>query len=285
MRRIFFFFREGFSAVSRAGLAGWLSVLAFAILTALISSAWIANQVLDNVSERLLAMFELEAFIKPGMEKRLDKLVEEIRARDAVTQVVVITPEDARERFAAEFGDELFGLLDENPLPSSILVRYDPSRVTFEMLEAEQEVLAALPEVEEVAFEGELLKKVESFASVIRNRFMVLVLVMAAIVLFFSYQSTRVAVKASKSWMKAVALVGGSPAQLGLPFLIAGLLTSGAGGFIGTGSVCLIQMVLAQGESFVPSPEFLPYVYVWTASVLTGITTSYLSTPRDRSRL
>lgn len=269
MKRIAFIFREAQRALARSGLAGWLSVASLITVAAFLSVAWGAHQALEATRAGLLAQFEIEAFVLPGREDKLDELAEWIRGREGVLEVREIDKAAAAKRFEERFGGELFDLLQENPLPVSLIIRYDPTLVSLQWIDLEAEIIADHEDIEEVAYEGELLARLEELGAKVSLVLMGVAAVIAGVAIFLTFQSVRVAIRSGLAWAHAVRLVGGTERQVRQPFIVAGLLAGLFGGLVGGGSVALAQWVLAQGGAVQP-PDFIVLGIIALLTVLVG---------------
>jgi cell division transport system permease protein len=266
MKRLQFILREAQRALVRSGLAGWLAILSLTTVAAFLSAAWGAHQALEATRQGLLAQFELEAFVRPGREAQLDELAQWIEGREGVLEVREIDKEDAAQRFAERFGGEMFDLLEENPLPVSLIVRYDPTVVSLQWIDLEAEIIADHEDIEEVAYEGELLAQLEALGARVSMSLLLVAAVIAGIALFLTFQSVRVAIRTGIAWAHAVRLVGGTERQVHQPFVTAGLLAGLMGGVFGATVVGFAQWALSQGG--VIQPPDLPIL-----GAVIGITT------------
>ncbi|HEB84198.1 MAG TPA: hypothetical protein ENI92_04265, partial [Bacteroidetes bacterium] len=183
---IAFVLREGFAVLRRAGIAGVLTVAMLAVLTFFGLSLRGGQRALSQAHAELLSRFELEAFLRPGFEKEAPALAEWVRSRPGVIAVDVIDKKQAAERFAREYGGELFDLLGENPLPASLVIHYDPASLSVESLSREAAEIETRPEVDEVTYEGELLARMEGIASRWGGRLLALVIGVGLLALIFT---------------------------------------------------------------------------------------------------
>ncbi|MBD3165950.1 hypothetical protein GF324_05090 [bacterium] len=282
MRRLLYVIREGIGVAARSGVAGWLTVLSFAVLAALGSSLWTVQGTLDRVRDDLLSLFELELFLTPEGEPRQTRIAETAHAREHVNEVEIITKEEAARRFSEEYGDELFALLEENPLPTSIIVRYEPSEVNPEFLQTEAEVFSNLRGVDEVLYEGELLSQILAVAG--RVQIWLIVIALAGLVLstLFAFQAMRASVRAGRTWVRAVSLIGGTPAQLQNPFLFAGGWLGAVGGFFGGGAAYVLQWVLSARGPWIASPSWIIFSSAVLFCMIIGVISARFAAPRPR---
>ncbi|MCB2211983.1 permease-like cell division protein FtsX [bacterium] len=240
-----FILREGWVAWRRSGLAGNLAMIALAIVSAFIMLFSGFQQTVDIARDRLLGGFEIEAFLQPGRERNLDEVSTRLGNRDGVREIETITREQAAELFAERHGEDLTGLLAENPLPASVILRYDPGAISADRLAMEADEISADPDIEDVAFEGELLARFEQLSGQVLLIAGIAGAVIVLLSVLLTVQAVKVAAKTGESWARAVFLVGGSHGQVRGPLAVSGLLMGLFGGLIGVAVIGGAQWLLA----------------------------------------
>jgi len=256
MRRLLFILREATRSLVRAGLAGWLAIFSLATLSAFGTAIYGVKLSIDQAESQLLSQFELEAFLKPGRDSKLPHLAEWLASREGVTGVDLVSKEQAAQRFSDQYSGEVFALLGENPLPASVIVHYDPSNVRSVWISSEAKEIGNHEDVDEVAYEGELLIRLEEMSGRLGLSLLIAAASLVFIAAFLTFQSVRVAVKSGVSWARAVRFVGGTEGQVRKPFVAAGMLAGLIGGLAGAGLTTLGQYLLSQG-GMVPQPDWL----------------------------
>jgi len=269
MRNLFFVWGEAFRGLSRTGLAGWLAILAMATVAAFSMAVYGTHQTVEKTKAGLLERFELEAFLLPGHEAKLEEVADWVKARSTVEEVELITKDKAAERFASQYSSDLFDLLHENPLPASIIITYSGEYLNTETIDIEAELLRNHSDIEDVAFEGELLLQVESLSNKIGITLLLVVVGILLIASVLTFQSVRVALKSSRDWARAVSLIGGTRFQIRQPFIYTGSLTGLIGGLFGSGSVFLIQFFLSKGN-LTPEPDPLSILFITLFTIIVG---------------
>lgn len=280
MRKLLFYFREAVRVITRSGIAGGLSIIAFSVLAAVLSLGWGTHDAFRVTGDQLLRMFEMEAFLVPGAEVKADSLAEFLSERRGVEQVKVISRDEAAERFASQFGDELFDLLQENPLPASIQIRYDPSLLSLEQLKEEAVFIGGLEEIEEVVFESDLYSRFEMILGRVNRTLVLVILVTGIVSLGLNILAVKTSARASRNWARTISLLGGQLKDIRTPFIIAGMLIGLMGSFIGVSIEFLIQRSLAQGSNLIPDPDLRILLLTVVFCSITGAVTARFSAPR-----
>ncbi len=264
-----FILREGWVAWRRSGLAGNLAMIALAVVSAFIMLFSGFQQTVDIARDRLLGGFEIEAFLQPGRERNLDEVSTRLGNRDGVREVETITREQAAELFAERHGEDLTGLLAENPLPASVILRYDPGAISADRLAMEADEIIADPDIEDVAFEGELLARFEQLSGQVLLIAGIAGAVIVLISVLLTVQAVKVAAKTGESWARAVFLVGGTHGQVRGPLAVSGLLMGLFGGLIGVLLIGGAQWFLASSP-WIATPALRAIVSALVLPALVG---------------
>src|SRR5262249_33078166 len=115
--------REGLSAFRRAKLAAAGSVMTVTLSLLLLGMFYVISANTSRVIDRIRSKMELEAFLQePATDRQIADLRKQILALDGVDSVRLITKEEAARIFKEEFGEDVRGVLDFNPLPPSLKI-------------------------------------------------------------------------------------------------------------------------------------------------------------------
>jgi cell division transport system permease protein len=264
-----FILREGWYAWRRSGLSGSMALVALSILSIFILLFLGVQQSLEIARNQMLGSFEIEAFLMPGRERLLDDVAIRFRELDGVSEVVTVTKDEAALLFAELHGEDLVGLLEENPLPASVIVRYDSNTITFESLISAADVIRADEDIDDVAFEGELLARFEQ----VSGRVMLYASMVGAIIVLISVlltmQAVKIAAKTGESWGRAVFLIGGTRQQVKGPLAVSGMLTGAFAGLIGVVLIGGAQIVLASSP-WIANPTTIALTVAFIAPIVVG---------------
>lgn len=195
----------------------------------------------------------------------------ELRALDGVSRVDYVDKQQAHERYrmwANEMAD-LIGELEDNPLPASLEVFLSPGTRAEEIGSEIVVGFAGRAGVEEVRFDRDWLRRLESLLGLARIGGAALAVVIFSAVVFVMSSVLRLAVLARRTEIEIMLLVGATPGFVRGPFLVAGLaqglLSSAAAlllvdasrraamAYAGGGSLALLDLVAARPLPLGPS--------------------------------
>lgn len=164
-------------------------------------------------------------------QKRVDRLVKEVRAKQDVTSARLITREQALEEFRRLSG--FAGALDslgENPLPAVIVV--EPLTETPEAAEAMLNALRQLTEVEFAQLDLQWVRRFHAIADIARRGVLVLASLLGLAVLLIVVNTIRLEIQNRHAEIEITKLIGATNAFIRRPFLYCGIFYGLFGGLI-----------------------------------------------------
>jgi len=186
-----------------------------------------------NVRGALLevqAKVDVEAYLEEDVEgEALSLLRAEIATIPGVESVRYISKDQARERFAAEYGDE-------NPLPASLLVTLIESQRTGSGAETVAAGITPMEGVNEVVWGKSWADRLDRLILALTALSILIGLVVSLASVFVIGNTVKLTVWARRDAIEIMKLVGATDGFVKLPFFIEGTIQ----GFAGAGFALLI---------------------------------------------
>jgi cell division transport system permease protein len=201
---------------------------------------------------------DVEAFLEEGVpEEARRRLQGEIATIPGVAAVRFISKEQARARFAADFGDSLLALLESNPLPASFVVQLTEDRRSAAGVESVAARIQDLAGVEEVVWGRGWITRLDELILALSAVSVLIGLVVSLASVFVISNTVKLTVWARRDAIEIMKLVGASDRYVKLPFLIEGTLQGLTGSLLALLLLYLIFLYTAPGLGGV---VFLPRV-------------------------
>jgi cell division transport system permease protein len=234
---------------------------------------FLANQ----LSENMVVVF----FLNPGISAKEQAQIEEaIKASPGVAQVEFVSREQALERFRKSFPEleDILKNLSSNPFPASFEAILQRKAFLSEEALGLVEGIRALPGVEDVQFNRDWVKKMQSLSRLARaiGFFLGGILILASF--FIISNVIRLNVFARKNEIEILRLVGATNTFIRLPFLLEGLTL----GVLGSAfSLALLYILiklfpLYLGQSLGALQEFINFRYLSLSQSISLVTGSAL---------
>jgi cell division transport system permease protein len=185
------------------------------------------------------------AYVLPGVSlERQNELAAEIAGWSEIDSVRIVSAEEAWRRLQRNFDDwkDVFRGFSNSPLPASIEARFKPSASDWTAKEPVLNKMRRLPEIEEVAPEGDIYAPLGSFFCVVRwaRAGMLVLAALALASIVFSVMGQAVA--ARRDELAAYHCVGATRAFIGAPYYVEGVLQGAASALV---AFCVLFAVIA----------------------------------------
>ncbi len=251
--------RESVSGFRRTKLSSIISILTICISLILLGLFVIVTLHASRFIEGLRNKIELEAFLQePISDDTIDSLQRTISSLEGVRKVTLVTKDEAAQLFKKEFGEEITGVLDFNPLPPSFKISLKDGYKTLARVQAVSSKLESLPGVESVVYRKTLLELIDQRTQSVHNIMLALGIVISLSAIFLVSNTIRLAIYAKRRIVRTMELVGATRLFIRLPFLLEGLLQGLVGGILAS---VLFYLLLEQGVRWL-SAEFSAYVHM-----------------------
>ncbi len=220
---------------------------------------FLANQ----LSENMVVVF----FLNPGISAKEQARVEEaVRASPGVARVEFVSREEALARFRKSFPEleDILKNLSSNPFPASFEAILQKKAFLSEEALGLVEGIRALPGVEDVQFNRDWVKRMQSLSRLARaiGFFLGGILIFASF--FIISNVIRLNVFARKNEIEILRLVGATNTFIRLPFLLEGLTLGVLGSALSLALLFILIRLfpLYLGQSLGLLQEFINFRYL-----------------------
>lgn len=204
------------------------------------------------------AQVEIRAYLSPNLDqKTLKTLQDQLKQVEGIQSFVYISKEQALEQMKQQFGDRkglLEGIEKVNPLPASFQIKVvDPA-----VLPAVADKVKALPGVDEVDYQKDLVDKLVAVTRGLRIASIVLIAALGTVTVLLISNTIRLTVYARRREIAIMKLVGATDTLIRVPLVLEGMMLGVLGGL--AAGLCTN---LAYGYFFnlvVKSLPFIPLV-------------------------
>lgn len=225
--------RETRDSWRRGRLSFLFSVLIMTFLLILVGVIGILSLNTDRIVEVLNTRFDIQAFVANTLnEKEIFRVGTALGALPGVENVDFFSKTEAAEQFSREFGEDLFDVVGENPLPSSFLVKLTPENQTFEHIYEIAEQIKTIDGIEEVVYHEEALRILSGYSGIaktVHGIVFVFVIVGSLVIIF---HNVRLAIMSKQQIIETMKLVGATRRFIRIPYYLQGFVQGILGGIV-----------------------------------------------------
>lgn len=245
--------RESFSGFKRTKLSSTISIVTICISLLLLGTFAFVTVQASRFIESIRNKVEIEVFLQePITPEEVSDLARTITGFDGVEQAIFVSKEEAAQIFKQEFGDDIYRVLDFNPLPPSFKITLQPQFRNASAAAQLHDRLKGLKGVESVLYRRALLELIDQRTAAVNRITLGLGIVISLSAILLVSNTIRLAIYAKRKLIRTMELVGATRSFIRMPFLVEGVLQGLVGGLAAGG---LLYFVLEHLLGWI-APEF-----------------------------
>ena len=275
MDKLLYLISEGFKNVWRHKMTTFTAVFSLFLALYFVGLLAIAGENTKSILQYLRSKYKIEVFFKQGIEYRSAKSISaSILKIKGVRSSTVINKDDAVRIFKDQFGEDILAILGYNPLPISAVVNL--KRKSDQLLDASPIVneIKSLDGVEEVRYQGHLIKKIERTYAKIMKYFPFMAMVFILVAVLVIYNTVKLSIFARKDLINSLKLIGATKLFIQMPFIFEGLID----GFMASLIASPLILVTVNGINYMMNNftswniqlSIAPILFLWL-TLLSGI--------------
>ena len=275
MDKLLYLISEGFKNVWRHKMTTFTAVFSLFLALYFVGLLAIAGENTKSILQYLRSKYKIEVFFKQGIEYRSAKSISaSILKIKGVRSSTVINKDDAVRIFKDQFGEDILAILGYNPLPISAVVNL--KRKSNQLLDASPIVneIKILDGVEQVRYQGHLIKKIERTYAKIMKYFPFMAMVFILIAVLVIYNTVKLSIFARKELINSLKLIGATKLFIQMPFIFEGLID----GFLASLIASPLILVTVNGINYMMNNftswniqlSIAPILFLWL-TLLSGI--------------
>ena len=288
MEKLLYLVTEGFKNIWRHKITSFTAIFSLFLTLVFIGLMATAGNNTQKILQYLRAKYKIEVFFRSNFaNEEAIGIIHKIKKIPGVRTATLIEKEDALRIFKDQFGEDVISLLGYNPLPVSAVVNL--KRNSDGPIKAGPIVkkINAMNGVEEVKYQGHLIKKIERTYYRILDKIPYL----AGIILFVSfliiYNTIKLSVYSRKELIKSLELIGASSLFIKMPFVFEGLIIGGLSSIFAIpgilASVGILNYILSNFTNWGISISLDPTLWMWM--ILISISISVFGSYRAASSI
>ena len=262
--RFLYLVSEGIRSLWRTKTTALATISAIGIAASFVVFSAVVGENISGIIQIARGQYEFQVFFSEDVDNiRAAELVDQIGAIEGIKFASLITKEEAADIFQREFGENIFDLLEENPLPpGSVLKLRRPKdgRIDVNPIIKQIELVEG---VDEVRYQGRLISLIERYY----EGFFAAVTALAAAILFGTVilisNTIRLSIYARRDLIRILKLVGATDRFVRFPFMIEGILE----GFFGSLIAATVSYGFVEGSNYFLS-LFTQYRLVWQFQIV-----------------
>lgn len=260
--------KESLEGLQRAKASFLLSIATLSFLLIITGIFLTVTVNINRLIEVIHAGIDMEVFIDNALDdSAISTLEDKLKKVPGVMEVEFISKTAAAKIFQEEFGDDVFDILNENPLPSSFKIKLDNENRSVENTRTIAEQIQNLKGVDEVVYRRGILDLLERYSKLALEIDIALGILVGLGSLVIITNTIRLIILAKKNILDAMKLVGATRSFIRTPFLIEGAIQGIIGGLVASGFIYgVVKLLNLEVPGFI-----VVNVYIYNLMILLGL--------------
>ena len=225
MDKFLYLVSEGLKNVWRHKMTTFTAVFSLFLALYFVGLLATAGENTRSILQYLRSKYKIEVFFKQNVDLKMAKKVSDsILEIKGIRSSTVNNKDDAVRIFKDQFGEDILGILGYNPLPISAVVNL--KRNSEELLNVTPivNVIKRMEGVEEVRYQGHLIKKIERTYSRFMKVFPWVAMVFITVAILVIYNTVKLSIYSRKELINSLKLIGATKLFIQMPFIFEGLI-------------------------------------------------------------
>lgn len=256
--------KEGVSGFGRTKLSSFVSISTITLSLILFGTFLLLSINAQRLVSVLRARLEVEAFLDQTIKEEDAKLLQaDIMKITGVRNVLFISKEQAAEIFQKDFGENIYDILDVNPLPPSFKIKFYSEYGSLDSLDKVIIKMRTFSKITDVRYNREYISLIDKNAKIMWMISLGVGLVVGLASIFLVSNTIRLAIYARRFLIQTMKLVGATTSFIRSPFLIEGFIQGLVAGLLA--DFAIIGLFFIIDQNFFPISryvEILPSFYL-----------------------
>ena len=268
MDKFLYLISEGFKNVWRHKMTTFTAVFSLFLALYFVGLLSIAGENTKSILQYLRSKYKIEVFFKQDINyNSAKKISDSILNINGVRSSTVINKEDAVRIFKDQFDEDILSILGYNPLPISAVVNL--KRDSDYLLDATPIVneIKNFNGIEEVRYQGHLIKKIERTYAKIMKYFPFLAMVFISVAVLVIYNTVVLSIFSRKDLIHSLKLIGATKLFIKMPFIFEGLIDGIIATLIASpliiGTINGINYMMSNFTSWNIQLSINPILFIW----------------------
>ena len=249
MSKIIYLFHEGIRNLWRHKLTAVTAIGSVFFSLLIIGTFIIVHQNSHQLIDYIRSKYNIEVFFEDQVTTEDAQLiVDQIKELDGVQSIGLVTKDDALKIYQDQFNENLIDILGYNPLPNSAIInieKHGNSEVDVEPLITN---LERIDNIDEVVYEGTLIRRVEYFYNMTVKIISYIALGLLVITIIVISNTIKLSVYAKQDLIHNLKSIGATKRFIRTPFIIEGILEGIIGAIL---AISVLYIAVKSGSAYI----------------------------------
>ncbi len=280
MSKITYLFHEGIRNLWRHKLTAFTAIGSVFFSLLIIGTFILVHQNSHHLIDYIRSKYKIEVFFENHVTNEdAQQIVDQIKELDGVQSIALITKDDALKIYQEQFNENLIDIIGYNPLPNSAIINIEKQGNTEIDVRPLITNLERIPNVDEVVYEGTLIRRVEYFYNITIKIISYIALGLLVITIIVISNTIKLSVYAKQDLIQNLKSIGATKRFIRTPFIIEGILEGIIGALL---AIAVLFIAVRSGTtyftdiiSFKIAFDSVGIIWLFAIAIFIGLLGSY----------
>ncbi len=222
---LIFYFKETLKIFRRSSIATIITITITTIAILLSSISVFLIFLSRDFSDRVKENIEVNLYLDdPVSSNEIEKVKEELKAKGFIHSSKFISKEEAAKEFIRETGEDFRTVLEDNPLPNSLTIKFNPAMVTEDNFDGLIAELKSIAGVSDVVYDFNLVVRILKIFNSIEFVVYAASILLIFLSIYLVYSNNRLQYENNKNLYRTMKLVGAKLSAIKIPIILYSIL-------------------------------------------------------------
>ncbi|MHB9041437.1 MAG: cell division protein FtsX, partial [Melioribacteraceae bacterium] len=177
-----------------------------------------------TLSDQIKRSIEVNVYLEDSLNQADIQTIESsIKQISAVQSVQFISKDDAVKKFLAETGEDFRKVIDQNPLPNSLVVKFQPQSLDEINIEQFTDQFKKINGVTDVVYDYKTVLRILNFLRSFKYVIYMLSVILILLSIYLVYSNNKIQMYGNRNLYLTMKLVGAVEKTMKIPVIINGL--------------------------------------------------------------
>ncbi len=249
MSKILYLLHEGIRNLWRHKLTAVTAIGSVFFSLLIIGTFIVVHQNSHQLIDYIRSKYKIEVFFEDYVTSdNAQLIVDQIKELDGVQSITLVTKDDALKIYQDQFNENLIDILGYNPLPNSAIINIEKHGNTEIDVEPLITNLERIPNIDEVVYEGTLIRRVEYFYNMTIKIISYFAIGLLVITIIIISNTIKLSVYAKQELIQNLKSIGATKRFIRTPFVIEGILEGIIGALL---AITVLLIAVKSGNAYI----------------------------------
>jgi cell division transport system permease protein len=255
---ILFYLKETFRIFRKSSFATIVTITITTIAVTLTTISFFLVFTTNTLSDQIKRSIEVNVYLEDSLSTAdIQNIENNITQIHSVQSLQFISKSDAVKKFLAETGEDFRKVIEQNPLPNSLVVKFQPQALDETNIEQYTDQLKKIKGVTDVVYDYKTVLRILNFLRSFKYIIYILSVILILLSMYLVYSNNKIQMYGNRNLYLTMKLVGAVERTMKIPIIINGLFI----GFISS----LFTLIFFHGAVFLLTKiyyniKFITYV-------------------------